>query len=273
MTLINDQYRLIKQLDKRDSVITYLAEDSHHPAKEICVVKKFLVPAGQPFTQKEFERIQQKFDEEVAVSSGNEQVSTLLNYFEEEGDIYWVREWIEGQPLAQWQHPLEPGLMVEILYQTLYVLDDLHHRKTPHLNLSPSNIIWRERDSKVVLTDFRTIQTDILLRSHSLKPGPHIIPFSYRGADIIRNLNDPRSDFYSLGLTMITLMTGNSLDQIGQDINCLGEVSIPHDICELNPTLANILERMTRYDRQDRFKTVPEILAALQGVHIDKFTL
>lgn len=276
--LIQNQYRIIKQLGEQDGGITYLAEDLHHPSKQLCVVKQtkpfVLNPTVNLSTHKQIKLIQERLNQQAEslaeVSRENDQVSQLYTCFEKEGQFYWVREWVEGKALAQWEHLVEPGVIIEILRQTLLVLDSLHNRGIFHLNLKPSNIIWRKGDSKLVLTDFGVFKEITSLLNLHDEPGPRIVPFSYRPPEQSKgSRTGPFSDYYSLGLTMITLMIGDSFNQFEQEFHFYGEVRWRQYVPEINPVLADILDRAIQYDPRQRFIVAREMLAALQEVPVD----
>ncbi|ABW33291.1 serine/threonine protein kinase [Acaryochloris marina] len=280
--LIQNQYRIIKQLGEQNGGITYLAEDLHHPSKQLCVVKQtkpfVLNPTVNQRTPKQIKLVQERLNQEavslVEVSSENDQISKLYTCFEKEGQFYWVREWIEGQSLAKWEYPVEPGIIIEILCQTLLALDSLHSQRILHLNLKPSNIIWRKGDSKVVLTDFGVFKEITSLLNLHDEPGPRIVPFSYRSPEQSKgSRTGPFSDYYSLGLTMIILMIGNSFNQFEQEFHFYGEVSWRQYVPEINPVLADILERAIHYDPGQRFVTAREMLVALQEVPVEPSTM
>ncbi|BDM79912.1 serine/threonine protein kinase [Acaryochloris marina] len=283
MTLIQNQYRIIKQLDEQDVGITYLAEDLHHPSKQLCVVKEtkpiLLKPTVNQSTHNKIKLFQERFKQEaenlVEISREHDQISNLYTCFEKEGQLYWVREWVEGQTLTQWEHPVEPGMIVEILRQTLLVLDSLHNRGILHLNLKPSNIIWRKQDSKVVLTDFGILKeiTGHFPLDLQVDPGPRVIPFSYRSPEQSKGgRTGPFSDYYSLGLTMITLMMGNAFEQFKRDFAYHGEMRWRQYIPEVNPVLADILDQAIHYDPRHRFRVARDMLVVLQEVPIEPST-
>lgn len=63
MTLIKDQYQIIKPLEEGGFGITYLAEDTHRPSRRRCVIKQL-----KPVTQdpQVYQIVQDRFRQEAA---------------------------------------------------------------------------------------------------------------------------------------------------------------------------------------------------------------
>lgn len=53
---------------------------------------------------------------------------------------------------------MDVSVIIDILQQTLPVLDYVHNQGIIHRDLKPDNIIWRQRDGKPVLIDFGAVK-------------------------------------------------------------------------------------------------------------------
>src|SRR5690606_26039912 len=74
----------------------------------------------------------------------------------------------------------------------------------------------------------------------------------------IRGRAETRSDIYGVGATMVHLLTG-------QEPAALDVPSLAEDHPEVDPELAQIVDRATAFDAEDRWESASAFKAALQG--------
>ncbi|WP_332108765.1 serine/threonine protein kinase [Pelomonas sp. BJYL3] len=123
---------------------------------------------------------------------------------------YIVMEHIEGQSLRPRldEAPLPLDEVVEIGSRVATALQDLHRQHVVHLDIKPSNIMFRP-DGSAVLIDFGLSRhdhlPDLLEEEFSLPmgTGPYMSP---EQVQFVRN--DPRSDLFALGVMLYHLATG-----------------------------------------------------------------
>ena len=123
---------------------------------------------------------------------------------------YIVMEQIPGQSLRARleEAPLDPEEVASIGARVAAALHDLHTQHVIHLDVKPSNVMFRE-GGEAVLIDFGLSRhdrlPDLLAEQFRLPmgTGPYISPEQIRQ---IRN--DPRSDLFSLGVLLYYLATG-----------------------------------------------------------------
>ena len=123
---------------------------------------------------------------------------------------YIVMERIAGQSLrARFEvAPLPIDEVVEIGWKVATALHDLHRQHVIHLDVKPSNIMFRQT-GEAVLVDFglsRHDQLPDLLEEEFELPmgtGPYMSP---EQVQFVRN--DPRSDLFALGVMLYHLATG-----------------------------------------------------------------
>ncbi len=119
-------------------------------------------------------------------------------------------EWIAGESLrARIDHaPLPPAEVADLGARIATALHALHRQHVIHLDIKPSNILFRA-DGTAVLIDFglaRHDQLPDLLAEEFRLPlgtGPYIAP-----EQVLHLRNDPRSDLFSLGVLLYYLLTG-----------------------------------------------------------------
>jgi len=123
---------------------------------------------------------------------------------------YIVMEHLPGDTLKPRldRSPLPLDEVTEIGAQVAAALHDLHRQHVVHLDVKPSNILFRET-GEAVLIDFGLSRHDHLpdlLDEEFMLPmgtGPYMSPEQIR---YIRN--DPRSDLFALGVMLYHLTTG-----------------------------------------------------------------
>ncbi|WP_017306379.1 serine/threonine protein kinase [Spirulina subsalsa] len=193
-------------------------------------------------------------------------IPCYLDYFQQDtaGDrlFYLVQERVKGKSLAQWVEqgwrPSEKAIKW-IAQEALKILEYLHSFHPPilHRDIKPENLIL-DRSGKVSLIDFGAVQTvyreaDSVVKTFVGTLG-YIPPEQYQGKSY------PTSDLYSLGATLVFLITGRSPD------------NLPHKGFKLNfrpytnlsPHLTHWLETLLEPAREDRFKSATDARIILQ---------
>ncbi len=126
------------------------------------------------------------------------------------GQPYIVMELIAGKSLrARFDEaPLPIEEVVDIGIKVAYALHDLHRQHVIHLDIKPSNIMFRET-GEAILIDYGLSRhdklPDLLAEEFRLPmgTGPYISP-----EQVLHIRNDPRSDLFALGVLMYHLATG-----------------------------------------------------------------
>jgi nucleotide-binding universal stress UspA family protein len=135
---------------------------------------------------------------------------TLVAYGDVETTPYLVMEYVEGVRLSEWvgRAPLSPKEIVQLGSALALALHDLHRQEVVHLDLKPTNVLYRA-GGEAVLIDFglahHSHYPDLLAEELRFPVGNwvYISPeqiFGVRG--------DPRSDIYALGGILYELATG-----------------------------------------------------------------
>src|SRR5690606_5536923 len=102
--------------------------------------------------------------------------------------------------------------LIDLALQTATALGQIHEQGIIHKDINPSNIVWNPESGQLKIIDFG-IATRLSSESPTLKdPGildgtlPYISP--EQSGRMNRRL-DYRTDFYSLGVTLYELATGD----------------------------------------------------------------
>lgn len=271
LQILNNRYRVIKELGAGGFGTTYLAEDTQMPSGKKCVIKE-LKPIHN--NTQIYQLVQQRFQREAAIleslGDGCSQIPKLYAYFEENRQFYLIQQWIEGQTLAQivsQQGILSETAVRNILLNLLPVLDYVHSHGIVHRDIKPDNIMIRLQDNLPVLIDFgavrETMSTSLNsqgVATTSIVIGtPGYMPGEQGAGKAIFS-----SDLYSLGLTAIYALTGKHPQQLEVD-HSTGEFVWRQDTPHLSPSLVEVLEKSARCYPRDRFANAKSMLEALRN--------
>jgi serine/threonine protein kinase len=201
---------------------------------------------------------------------GNEcpQIPRLFAYFEENGEFYLVQEFIDGHDLSEEIFPgnrLSEAQVTQLLQEILEVLTFIHDKNIIHRDIKPENLMRRNIDGKIILIDFGVVKQISGLGVNS--QGQTNISFivgTYNYIPSEQSGGNPRlsSDVYALGMLGIYALTGIKPKDLPKDHETL-EV-IWRDRASVNPKLADVLDKMVRYDFKKRYQTAAEALQALR---------
>ncbi len=267
-------YKIIKKLGEGAFGRTYLAEDTDLK-NEPRVIKK-LIATG---TGTNLVKIKELFEREAdrLYDLNHSQIPKLYAYFEENNYLYLVQEYIEGQDLfSEWQQQgsFSEAKIKQGLRELLPVLEYIHKNKVLHRDIKPENIMRRSSDRKLVLIDFGGAkQTTETLQS---APGTRLYTPGYAAREHMRGRPKAASDIYSLGITMVRLLTGSFADFDGY-----GNIEDPlydedngqwlwRDYAQkrgikVSSELANVLDKMIEDLAKNRYQSATEVLKALNS--------
>ncbi|MEZ4223301.1 MAG: protein kinase [Polyangiaceae bacterium] len=182
-------------------------------------------------------------------------VPRYIDNFEVEGgdgtQFYVVQERAPGWSLAGWfaqGTPFSEAQVRLVADQVLDILSYLHGRATPviHRDIKPQNLIM-SREGRVYLVDFGAVRAHTAVAN----AGTTVVgTFGYMAPEQLRGVALPATDLYSLGVTLLQLLTGRRPDQLEGDAT----VRVPKNL----PVSANLrrwLERMVAPDPKHRFPT------------------
>lgn len=179
-------------------------------------------------------------------------VAVVYDYLYADGNTYIIEEYIEGSTLKELL--LQNGCFseketVRIMCEICDGLEVLHRRKPPivHNDINPSNIIIRN-DNSVKIFDFdisRTYKEGVSKNTRLFGTEEYAAPEHYGYKQ-----SEPRTDIYSLGVTMHEMLTGEQLDS-------------QHKIT-YKGRLKKIIKKCTEVDSKNRYSSVTELKKALK---------
>lgn len=277
--ILENRYRIIKELGDGGFGQTFIAEDTHMPSNRFCVIKQ-LKPMNEG--SQIYKIIQDRFLREAAIleklGNGSNQIPTLYAHFESNGQFYLIQEYIEGKTLSKKLHTqghLSSDVVKDILVKILPVLDYVHNQGIVHRDIKPDNIIIRDADNLPVLIDFgavkETMQTIVAqsgspLKSSLITEKSSIVIGTpgFMSSEQLSGRPVFSSDLYALGMTAIYLLTGKMPQELNSDPRT-GEIIWKEYAPNVSPELAAVLDKAIQSHFRDRFSSANEMLNALQN--------
>jgi formylglycine-generating enzyme required for sulfatase activity/tRNA A-37 threonylcarbamoyl transferase component Bud32 len=262
--LLDDRYRPIKFLGEGGFGRTFQAVDEKR-LNTPCVIKQFLPQqAGSAALQKATELFQQEA-KRLQELGKHPQVPDLEAFFSQDGRLYLVQDFIDGQNLLEDfenQGKLNEAQIRIILIELLPVLQFIHDNKVIHRDIKPENII-RSKNGKLFLIDFgvsKETSGSILTRV-----GTTVGTLGYAPPEQLRGVAYHNSDLYSLAVTCVRLLTGHfpksdSSDELF-DTNTMEWQWRKY--VSLSEELTTLLETMLQDIPAKRYQSATEVLAAL----------
>lgn len=249
--LLNNRYYLHHSIAQSNYSRVFLASDLVRHRK--CVVKQLclnLCPA------KAKQAIESMFWQEAQIlqklTGKHPQICQFYGYFSDNDALYLVQEWIPGITLEQklhQQHKLSESETKEILLSLLSVLECIHRLGIIHRDIKPNNIILRSEDNLPVLIDFGVAQIGDRREPIVIAGTP-----GYMSLEQAMGQATYDNDLYSLGLTAIHLLTGQS----PQNVN------FEHYEPFFQRNLSTAIARAISPQSNQRFASATEMRSALQ---------
>jgi len=265
---LGGRYKIISQLGAGGFGQTFLAEDLHLPGHPRCVVKHLKPQTKEDGTLSMARRL---FDTEAQVLyqlGDHDQIPRLLAHFEDNQEFYLAQELVEGEPLTNeltggiiWSEAQVVGLLQDILQ----VLAFVHEQQVIHRDIKPPNLMRRRCDGKVVLIDFgavKQVSAQAVNPEHQTNITISIGTQGYMPNEQLAGSPRFSSDVYAVGMLAIQALVGVHPKRLKEDIRT-GEINWREQVPNISPELADILDKMIRYDFRDRYPTALDALEAI----------
>jgi serine/threonine-protein kinase len=271
--ILSNRYEIVRELGRGGFGRTYLAIDLNKFGEK-CVLKEF---APQVSGQNELAKAKELFEREAGVlyKLKHPQIPTFRELFRVNDGIseslLLVQDYVEGETYLERlnqrlkrQQTFSEQEAIDLLYDLLPVLDYIHRLGAIHRDISPDNIIYRDRDKLPVLIDFggvKEIAVTVVSRFSNAKIATRIGKQGYAPEEqMMRGKVSPSSDLYALGATVLTLLTGKDASTIYNPAEATWEW---RKYLTLRPELSAIIDRLLQYHPQNRYQSATEVLAAL----------
>ncbi len=274
--LLRNHYLIVRQLGHGGFGRTYLAKDQYR-FDEFCVLKEFAPQVQGSYGLKKSEELFER-EAQILYRLDHPQIPQFRELFREkinhQGYLFVVQDYVEGlnyrDLLYQRQQQnirFTEVEVIQLLQNLLPVLAYIHERGVIHRDISPDNIIDRQRDGLPILIDFggvKEIQAKINSEvSAQNVPATRLGKVGYAPDEQMRlGVVYPHSDLYGLAATVLVLLTAKEPQYLinSQDLTWnWREVN-------LSPQLGTILNKMLASQPRDRYPTAQAVLRALEAL-------
>lgn len=263
---LRNHYQIVEPLGRGGFSKTYLAKDTDK-LNEICVVKQLAFNSTQTKAIVKAKELFFLEAQQLQRLGEHPQIPHLLAYFEEEGYLYLVQQYIEGRNLAERLKLAGVYNEFEIrkfLLDILPVFQYIHERGAIHRDIKPSNIIYSVREDKYFPIDFGI--SKVISASDKKTRGTAIGSQGYAAPEQCEGQAVPASDLYSLGVSCFSLLSGISPYDLWRDCH-YGWVENWQELIKisLSSQLASVLDRLLQKDVNKRYQKAEEVLLDLQN--------
>ena len=216
----------------------------------------------------------ERFTREIKVQATMQHpnIASLHTAFHFNNQLVMIMEYVDGVPLDEKlrQGPIPLPDCLDYVIQVLRALSYAHQRGITHRDIKPSNIMVLA-DGTVKLMDFgiANVAKDPKLTGTGMAVGS---PYYMSPEQVRGELPNPRSDIYSLGITLYELVTGrrpiNGDSQFSIMSAHLNEVPTPPIALDhtLPAGLNEIILMAIAKQPERRFQTADALLNALESV-------
>lgn len=256
--------------------ITYLATthspdplcQGGEPRTKSVVIKQFQF-AQSNSNWSDYEGYQQEI--QLLQQLNHPSIPLYIDSFQTSNGFCLVQEYKNAPSLAQ-PYPWTPEEIKQIAIALLQVLVYLQQQKPPiiHRDIKPENILVdrQQRELKVYLVDFGFARTgcgDVAVSS-AVKGTLGFMP----PEQIFNRELTKASDLYSLGVTLICLLTQTASTKIGHLTDDRCRMNFKHLLPSLHPKFINWLEKMVAPNPKQRFKDAATALKVLHTISATK---
>lgn len=265
-TTLQDRYRVIQLLGQGGFGRTYLVEDQNR-YNERCAVKEFVPQQGEDhFSSKATELFQREAN--ILYQIEHPQIPQFRATFETDQRLFLVQDYVEGPSYREliYERRSQNSTFYEaevrqFLQRMLPVLAHIHAKGIIHRDISPDNILLRNRDRLPVLIDFGVVKEVV---TRMMDAPQHVTTVGKPGYAPSEQMQSgrayPSSDLYALAVTAIVLLTGKEPQDLFNDVNLTWNWQ---QYVTVSPSLAQVLDKAVSYRPGDRYQSVSEMAQAL----------
>src|ERR1044072_9461275 len=270
-TLLNGRYRVIELLGHGGMGAVYKALDGN--------TSRLVALKENTATTEELCRAF-RHEAQLLANLQHPALPFVIEHFHEDNRQFLVMQFIDGHNLAELlavrERPFDTAKVLDWADQQLDALEELHSCDPPiiHRDIKPANLKLN-RKGRIILLDFglakgATGEMSLGQQGHSLSSVAGYTP-AYAPLEQMRGTGtDPRSDLYSLGATLWTLLTGHkppdALTRVADKEDGKTDPLRPaHEINpEVPPAVSAALAQAMSLTRQQRPASAAEMRKALR---------
>lgn len=209
--LLRSRYQINRELSHKAGRRTFLAQDIHSQEKVVIKILQF----DQNFQWNDLKLFEREAD--TLRNLNHPAIPKYLDYFEVDDDIHGfalVQTYIDAlslETIIQQGQKFTEAELIELAEKLLNILIYLHEQIPPiiHRDIKPSNILLMNRSGNsigdVYLVDFGSVQTVASKENGTITI---VGSYGYIPLEQFGGQTTMASDLYSLGMTLIYLITG-----------------------------------------------------------------
>ena len=259
--VFNKKYEVIKELGKGAFGVVFKARNIK--LNKLVAIKTMLVDGG-----KDHDVLLERFKDEARNTSKLSHPNNISVYdfgVTKDDELFIVMEMIDGVELAELPLPIPIDRALEIIYQVAGALQEAHDVGMIHRDIKPANVMIAQvnnADHAYVL-DYGIAKVAGSTTKHT-KAGAMVGSLAYASPEQTRGEKlDPRTDIYSLGVTLYELLAndmpfvGTLTEVVLQIINAPvrpfpSELNVP-------PEIEAFVQLLMAKDREDRPESMSEV--------------
>jgi serine/threonine-protein kinase len=274
---IGSKFRLLRLLGVGGMAAVY--EASHRNGKRVAL--KLLHPS---LGASERERKRFLREAYIANTIGHPGVVPVFDDGIEGDETFLVMELLEGQTVAALQErsggKLEPAIALRIVDGLLDVLAAAHARGAVHRDIKPENL-FLETNGGLRVLDFGIARFEHVPGSTvDTQAGAMLGTPAFMSQEQARGRwdeVDERSDLWSAGATLFTMLSGQPVhacetfnEQLGRAMTTPAR-SLASAVTDAPPALAELVDRALRFERSERFQSARSMQEAVRGLGLVDF--
>ncbi len=262
-------YVFMRQIGSGGMALVLLAKDPSGKRVALKVLRQSRLATGQEGFRREFRALSR---------IRHPHVIHVEAYGDLHGHPYIAMEYVDGPSLhdlirsfGSWNPRQRWQRITEIVIDLCRALSAIHRRGLVHRDLKPANVLVVRETGHCKLTDFGIVK-DLEPRDEHGEPKTLVGTWAYSSPEQIHNEPiDHRSDLYSLGVILFTMLTGKrpfTADDVEgyreQHRNRLAPS--PREVNrDIPPHLDEICHRLLQKAPRDRYQSAREILYRLEA--------
>jgi uncharacterized protein YjbI with pentapeptide repeats len=259
------RYKIVRELGRNREAgrITYLATDTRLNPPQQVVIKEFRFALADA-KWSGFKAYQREI--EVLRELDYARIPRYLDSFETKAGFCLVQEYKNAPSLAQ-RRSFNPEEIKQIAVSVLEILVYLQKRVPPiiHRDIKPENILVdKQLNAYLVDFGFARIQGGKVALSSIAAGTPGFMP----PEELFSRSLTKASDLYSLGATLLSLLTGTRSVDIGTLIDDNYRFEFKTLVPQLSPSFISWLEKMVAPNLKQRFDNATVALEALKPIRV-----
>jgi eukaryotic-like serine/threonine-protein kinase len=263
-TIVDGRYRVVDRIGSGGMADVYCAEDLQLGRNVALKVLHGRFAEDAEFVE--------RFRREARNAAGlqHQHVVSIYDRGEWDGRYYIAMEFLDGRSLksvVEQEGPLDPERAIDITVQILRAARFAHRRGIVHRDLKPHNVIVDD-EGRAKVTDFgiaRAGASDMTQTGSIMGTAQYLSPEQAQG-----QATDPRSDLYSVGVTLYELLTGrvpfDGESAVTIALKHVNERPVPPSAFNraVTPELESVVLRALEKDPRRRFPDADAFISALE---------